>query len=371
MIFLNLREVYLLFISYSLVIGCQISIYFFYQYHKRRKNNLNYDKILLSYGLMAILFVVGYWIQLINQFYISNNFLNNHSFKITGLFFLLAVILFLIYATRAFPQIFNTQSNKGMVLISFSAIAALFLNEINYVFFIYMSIVGIICCFWVLICQIRIMKLTTGAVRTTLIKYTIGLSLSFSGAIITTLLFVNQLESTIYLTATIMIFIGFTISLMVIYNFPAFLEFQWQENLRGLYIFNKDSYNLLYSFNFDNYLNKETELNEAPLKDIFSRGLTGIQNLLDELTVSKGTMIDKIKQGDYFVFLDKGDRQISHILFALIVKRDMNSYKYFLKEIKKSFQDSYKNLIKNLELFKENQEQLFINFNEDIINLLK
>ena len=158
---------------------------------------------------------------------------------------------------------------------------------------------------------------------------------------------------------------------MVIYNFPAFLEFQWQENLKGLYIYDKENYNLLFSFNFDNYLNQVTELNKAPLKDIFSRGLTGIQNILDELTVSKGIMIDKIKQGEYFVFLDRGDDQIPHILFALTVKKDLNSYRFFLNKIKNSFQDSYKNIIKNLELFPVDHEQLFINFNNDILKLLK
>ena len=125
------------------------------------------------------------------------------------------------------------------------------------------------------------------------------------------------------------------------------------------------------TFNFEKLLSGQTKLNETPLKELFSRGLTGIHELLDEITETKGETILRIEQGDNFIYLDNGDKSLSHIFFALVVKKEMNSFKYFLNEVKTSFQNSYKGLLENFTIFADNQEPIFLNFNNNLITLLE
>ena len=62
---IRLREIYLIGVLFSFVIGYQLSAYFVFQYYKYKKEKLAYNKILLSYVITIFLALTGYLFQMI------------------------------------------------------------------------------------------------------------------------------------------------------------------------------------------------------------------------------------------------------------------------------------------------------------------
>jgi len=69
--------------------------------------------------------------------------------------------------------------------------------------------------------------------------------------------------------------------------------------------------------------------------------------------------------------LEYGDHPLSNITYGLLIKKDMYSLRYFLKEVKKQFQAKYKYILSNLELIEGNEEKFFLNFTNNIKVILE
>ena len=104
---------------------------------------------------------------------------------------------------------------------------------------------------------------------------------------------------------------------------------------------------------------------------MFSSGLIGIESIHAAITDSKSEKIEKIEHGESIILLESGDEPISYLSYALLVKKEMISIRYFLKSVKKRFQDIYKNLLINLEKFRNDYELVFSSFDYDIFALLE
>jgi hypothetical protein len=59
------------------------------------------------------------------------------------------------------------------------------------------------------------------------------------------------------------------------------------------------------------------------------------------------------------------------LTYALVVKKEMKSITHFLQALKKVFEIVFKEVLGNLDSFKENQELLFRSFENYIIDYLK
>jgi len=161
--------------------------------------------------------------------------------------------------------------------------------------------------------------------------------------------------------------VGFILSLGGLYTFPAFYGFKWEGNILKLFIINQKNNVCLYSRDFSKI---KSEPKQRDYEHFFSVGIIGIDMILSEITNTQGETINKIQQPDSLILLEYGSGISSQIIYALIVKKDLKSNRYFLKTIKNQFESFYKEILRELDNIKGNEEQLFGSFDiiiEDLI----
>ena len=195
--------------------------------------------------------------------------------------------------------------------------------------------------------------------------------------IISSLFFVLEILTNLFQSEVIDVLFFIGISLLIsgllvasfgIYGFPAFYEFRWRENLLRLFIINRANNNAIYSLNFTQVKSKHSR---EDFKKLFSGGITGIDEMLSELTDTEGEKINKIKQADSLILLEYGSEITSKITYALVVKEDLKSNRYFLRSIKKQFESFYKEILAGLDQLKGSEEALFGSFDIIIKNIMK
>ena len=81
---IEFRSYYLPFIFLAIIIGYQLSIYFFYQYYKFKNEKLHLNKILISYSSLFGFGITGILLRNINKFYIEDLLLKEIYLKILG-----------------------------------------------------------------------------------------------------------------------------------------------------------------------------------------------------------------------------------------------------------------------------------------------
>lgn len=161
--------------------------------------------------------------------------------------------------------------------------------------------------------------------------------------------------------------VGFILALIGLYTFPSFYGLKWEGNILKLLIINEKNNICLYSHDFSKIKSEHTQ---KDYEQLFSVGIIGIDIVLSAITNTRGEKINKIKQADSLILLEYSSGISFQIIYALVVKKDLKSNIYFLKSIKKQFESFYKEILRELDSLKGNEEQLFGSFEiiiEDLI----
>ena len=164
-----------------------------------------------------------------------------------------------------------------------------------------------------------------------------------------------------------LLIIGFFFTLIGFYTFPAFYGFKWEGNILKLFIINQKNNVCLYSRDFSEI---KSEKKQRDYEQLFSVGIIGIDMVLSEITDTKGETINKIQQPNSLILLEYSSDSTSHIIYALIVKKDLKNNRSFLKLIKNQFESFYKEILRELDSLKGSEEQLFGSFDVLIENIL-
>lgn len=375
---INLREIYLIGVLYSIVIGYQLSAYFLLQHYRYKKENLSFNKTLKIFGVTAGLAITAYVFQSVREFYIKGLFLNEIFLRISVIIMLIGISYFLYsISSKPFTEIINPIPIKIIFIYVIIIILMLPFINIHSIEFLFLLYTGMLSGFYVIYFLLKLIKLTTGNVKISLILFIIGLLFALGGVMLYNPFLYERSEIIINLISIFMILTGITIDFIGVYNFPAFLEFHWKDNLQKLYIFEREKFRVLYSTNLMSVNNSYSFPNKIDFQikksfeELFSRGIIGIERITTHFLNSNDEKIKKIKQGDSIILLEHGDPPISNITYGLIVKKDMYSLRYFLKEIKNQFQAKYKYLLSNLELIEGNEEKFFLNFINNIKVILE
>ncbi|MFX1340548.1 MAG: hypothetical protein ACFFDK_18205 [Promethearchaeota archaeon] len=373
---IRLKEIFLIALYFSFIIGYQLSAYFLYQYKKYKKEKLVYNKILLSYGITIFLTLTGYLIQVIIELFLTELLIYQTLRKISFIVFSLAICYFLFtLLSKPFAKIINRSLIQILIIyIVITMICMLFITDSRLELSI-RALAAILSGFFLLFFQIRLIRLTTGNIRKSLILFTIGLILALIGGTLSSREVYTQLGAMVYVISIFMILSGISTAFIGIYNFPAFLEFGWKDNLQKLYIFEQEKFRILYTYDFKvpsntNSQNLHKNLNEETV-DIFSRVISGVEQVTTHLTKSNSEKIHKIEQGSSYILLEYGDPPISHITYALLTTKDLSSLRFILREVKNHFQEKYRYLLSNLVIIERNEAKFFRNFNINLQSILK
>jgi hypothetical protein len=232
---------------------------------------------------------------------------------------------------------------------------------------------------YILFFQIKLITLSTGSIKKRLKLFTLGAILCLTAFLLGSYIFSDLiLQKFSYISQGIAIplfIIGMIIILLGIYNFPAFLEFGWRENLIALIIVNRHNFNILYSYKFEGVVEDYGKLDSENIKlsrgtSLFSKGIIGIENVISKVTKTEEMNINKIHQGDLLILLERGEEPISNVIIGLFIKREMKSASYVLSQIKQKFQDNYKDILLNLEALSR-FDGLFTSFDVFLGDILK
>lgn len=365
-----LKDFHLPSLIVALILSYQLAIYFFYLYLKVRKEKIELNKLLLGFSLLYGFTVTGILFRNIYSYYMAEgpgkevlNILSLILITIGGVGFLIIISL------KSFNPIVDNRITKIMILfVILGGIIYLLIQELIIGHIVGLSIIGTASIYLAIVHK-KFINISTGNIKKRLIYITIGQLIIYSYTIIYILMEFLQISNEILLVILIVTLIGGqAIILFGIYEFPAFLEFDWKKSLIKMYIINHKDYSELYSYEFIN-IPDEPGTAHSSIEKIFTRCLVGIDQIVSSITHTEDKRIKKIKQDDVHILLDYGQEPIP-LIYALVVFNEMNSIKYFLRRVATKFDKFFKHILLDLDAIKGKEQQIFSTFNEKMIKIL-
>jgi len=352
----------------AILLGFQLALYFFYRFFKIRDERLPLNRILLSFGFFYLLIIVGLFILTINKFFVAESILKEILYKAGYISILFSPITFVYFILlQELKKIVNLKLLKYLMLISLIPIVIIAVLPISLAIVIITAIgISSISAIYILFFQIRLIHISRGEVKARLSRIFVGNVL-----VVSSLFFLLEIVISFFnlLVITILSFIGISLIIMGmlsalfgVYGFPALFEFRWREHLLKLFIINRKNNACLYAYDFSQI--KEQNI-QKDYKELFSGGITGIDSILSVITNTKTEKIYKIEQQDSLILLEYGSDlipQLPQLTYALVIKKDLKSNRYFLRSIKNQFESFYKEVLTNIDKIEGNVELLFGSF---------
>ncbi len=364
------------------ILSIQISFYYFFQYYKIRDAKLQVYKILLSFGSFLLFSIIGSFVLITVNIFIFNFVLKEFFFKFGYILLLLSPISFLFFvSSKDFPTIDLKVSKVLMAISMIPIVISLFVSTTQSPFFLYSLLITMIVVIYIFIFQIRLISTSVGNIRKRLILMLIGWIINVISVALIAIVPIEPYAATFgdsLLFADLTLLITSLIILFISsFNFPSYLEFKWSENLDSLHIINTKNKSCIYNSDFSDISERAIDQfkviddsKQEKIEKVFSGGLIGIDHVISVITDTQDEKINKIKQGDLLIIIEQG-KLFPLITYALVVKKDIKSNKYFINSLINQFENFYNELLSNLDELTENQEQLFGSFDIIIKNIIK
>ena len=370
-------------LTLSIVIGYQITIYFFYQYYKVKKEKLDLNMLLLAYGLLYGFGLTGIAIRYIYYFLISNETLYVIFIDLSHTFIFLAAFSFqLIISKKCFNEILNVKISKTVASITLIISILLFFIKDIVIIGILILIAALIGAINMVIFHMKLIKMSTGVIKRRIYFLFIGEVILIGGILIfsreSQMLFPLQIQNIMQLLFSIFIFLGLLIIFFGVFKIPIFLEFHWREKLLSFFIIDSINLKIIYSFDFNTQkenidFSSKNNIDYKKLNILFPRGIIGIQDIISFIPDKQvNNKIQKIKKGEFLVHLRYSDKEFSSLIYCLVINKEMRSIDYFFKILQKRFESFYKYILVDLAQIEINEmDKLFLSFDKIIKEILK
>lgn len=373
-----LNEYYFPFTIISLIIGYQISLYFFYLFYKVKDEKIRLNYFLVAMGCLYLFGVTGVILLSINSYYITDIPLSNLLRYLSHILVSIGVIIFqLIISLNDFRDIINPKISRAISVITIilSLLILLVMGTLIYIILILIAVsIGVIYMFYF---HIRLIKLTSGDIRRRIIVFFIGEVILISGILLGAEkkqeIFSDQVQNIVQLLFISLFVIGLMITFFGSYRFPIFLEFKWKENVLKLYIIDYNNFKIIYTYDFTKQEEKNKYSRESLIlpedRLLFSSGIKGIKDIFTGLTHIEGGTIKRIEHGNFIILINQGEEALSFVMYCLLVKKEMKSVSYFHKVLKNEFEAFYRNILLNIEMIKGSEEKIFSGFDTIIYKI--
>ncbi len=362
------------------IIGYEISGYFLYLYISHKREHLKLDKILLAYGLLYGFALTGAAIRTIATYYLSSGNSQNILILISHILIATAATSFqTIVSSKIFNEILSVKVSK-VILLETIVISTLLIvvNSPGLQFFLI-----IIAVFtgtpYILAFHYCLIKRVHKPIKKRIKMIVFGDALMVIGIFAEAKeilpIFPTSFHSFLIFGAAPIIFFGLLFVFFGIFQFPVFLEFEWKENLVAFFVIDSKSSQLLYSFDFLKRSTEKSSEDKGSYIDseknlFFSKSISGIENVTSLITNSEVGKITKIKQGNLIIQLKYGEGSINTVLFALLIKKEMNSSTYFLKDLAKKFKSFYGSLLNTVDFNLGSEQKIFSSFDDVIVEII-
>lgn len=367
----NLREMYLPAMIFSIILDFQLAIYFLYLYNKHRKEKIGLNKFLLIFSNIFGFGATSYLFLVIGSFYIQD-------ILIAELFIRIGVS---ILQLGILAVLMNLLSKPFLILINLNVVRVISIISgigVIYTLFFYVNLFGIFPSILIglvgggyfLYFQTKLVKLTSGTVHSRLLMTLIGEIIFLIGMLLGSglprLPVLFELKDMLYFIGSYTVILGLMLIFYGNFKFPGVLEFNWKNNLLKLYIV--DARNLFELYSYDFSKNRSFDNESEPLNNtqengtINSIGIAGISDVFDEITKTYQNRIKTIKYGDFSILLEYEKDPNSRFLFVLFVEKNMKSLQLFLNKVKNQFLTTYEGLLTNYDVVERFRETIFSSF---------
>ncbi len=384
------REVHIPLMLIAVIIGYQIAIYFFQQYRKSKHEQLHLNKILLAFSLFFGCLMAGFVLRVLYNYYVSDPVIIDMLSKAAILVIMISTVGFMsAVCDPAFTAIVKPRFTMVLIVVNLIPIVAIFFLPYDETPYQLLLMTYTACLFYMLVFQLKLIKKTTGTIRTRLSviltgEIMLGIAIAFGSEQIE-LAFggYNQTTQAVWIVAICGAIVGLTVIFLGVFKFPAFLEFGWQDNLIQLLIIDNTDLKPIYTYAFndvDAILNAGTEkegksgdreVRQDARADFASHGLVGIDDVIQAISEHRGKKIEKIAHGNVTILLQHQGDGVSPITYALLVSRDLKSIEYFLSSVKAQFEGFFKGIVNNLPAMKGEHAKLFGSFDMIVKSLIK
>jgi len=367
----NLREIYLPAMIFSIILDFQLAIYFLYLYNKHRKGKIGLNKFLLAFSIIFGIGANSYLFLVIGLFYMPDIFLADIFIRI-GIAILQGgiLVILLILLSKPFLTLINTRAVKVVCVlsgISFIYVLFFYVKSIGLLPTILIGFLGGLYYFYF---QIKLIQLTSGAIHSRLLITLIGEIIfmigMFLGSGSLNIPMLVDLKDAIYLIGSYVVNLGLLVILYGTFKFPGVIELNWRDNLLKLYIVDTRNLFELYSYDFSKIRNLaddlESHYNNEENNPINSIGVVGISDVFDEITKTYQNRVKIIKYGNFSILLEYEEDPKLQFLFVLFVDKNMKSLQLFLNKVKTQFLKSYGGLLANFDLVDKFRDTLFSGF---------
>ncbi len=271
---------------------------------KIKEEKIGLNKILLAFSLLFGLGVSGIVIRNYNSYYINDVLLNNFFLYFTHIIIAVAVSSFLlIISSKSFQKIININVTRAVSIYTIVISILIFVVQIKSIQFIFIIISIILGYFYLIFFHLELINRSKGKIRKRIILIFIGEVLLISNILIGSeeiiVLISLQHMPFITLISNFVTLFALTTILLCVYKFPIFLEFNWDKNLIKLFIVNTQNFEIIYTFNFTEEIERKENTTKKPSEIIesdyfFSRGIIGIKDIISGITNKKEERIENI-----------------------------------------------------------------------------
>ncbi|TXT62319.1 MAG: membrane protein of unknown function [Promethearchaeota archaeon] len=374
-----MNEYYFPFLFVVLFIGYQITAYLIYQYYKLKDKSIGYNKIILAYALLVFFGLTGVFLRMIRGYILEIETMAKILWEISHILIVLAALSFLIIVSlKIFDIIIDVRIPRILVIITLIISILLLITELDLIEYILITISIILGGSFFTYFHYKVAKMARGRLKKRIFLIFIGEMIVLSSVILGAEEFIVFYRDFGRFLAEIIsipvILVGLLFLYFGSYNFPVLLEFYWQENILNLFVINKNTERILYSYNFTKNIDRPGILPVGALSDdeikevLFSKGIINIEKITSDL-MDKEEEVKKIIHGKIKFIISRGENQFSDLIYCLIVSKELKSIDYFLHQIKKKFQNRFNPILNNEDLTFEEKKMIIQSFDNSIIEL--
>ena len=367
----NLRELYLPAMIFSIILGFQLALYFLYLYYKHRNERIGLNKFLLSFSHLFGFGATSYLFLVIGSLYIQDILIARLFIRIGVSILQVGILAVLVnLLSKPFLTLINSNVVRIICIISGLSVIYALLLYVDLIGIFPSILIGLIGSGYFLYFQTKLVKLTSGTVHSRLLITLIGeiifLIGMFHGSVLPNIPVLFEIKDMLYLIGSFTVNLGLVIIFYGNFKFPGVLEFNWKNNLLKLYIIDARNLFELYSYDFSKTRSLENESepqhNTQESNPINSIGVAGISDVFDEITKTYQNRIKTIKYGDFSILLEYEEDPKSQFLFVLFVNKNMKSLQLFLNKVKDQFLNSYESLLTNYDIVEKFRGTIFSGF---------
>ena len=373
---MDFREYYLPSITITLILGYQLTVYFFYRYFQLKDKETGFNEILLGHGLLFGSLMTSLFLRTINTFFLGEPCPIHILARILYAITIFGLLGFLSILTgEAFKKHFPPVATWIFILLNGISLILLPFFEYGSVLFIVNFLPLLLGFIYVLFIQITLIKKSQGKIKKRLKLLILGMIVLLAGMFLIReeeLILVFQDASDIFfLLSSPLANVGLSIIFFGTYEFPVFLELDWKKDLIRLYVIDLEKKEeILHKDLFQQHSGGSDEgISPRDDQKFLSKAILGIESIFTYLTETEHESIKRIRQEEIVILLEYSTLSSGKIAHALLVERETNSIHYFLKQIKKKFDTIYQNII-DLSVMPENAQLILSSFSDVVDEIL-